>query len=129
MATVRSCAAAALLLALPTALAASANLLVSHYNGNLYSLSLTTSGSTGTLAVKQTVKTCGTMPSWLTLDSASGSLWCTDESTYGSPILTQLSVSASGSMTVSGQAKSGGGDLHSTLYGGSDGKGFIATAE
>ena len=106
-----------------------ANLLVSHYNGNLYSLALTTSGATGSLAIKQTLRAGGTMPSWLTLDSATGTLYVTDESTYGSPVLTTVSVGANGNLATVSTARSNGGELHSTLYGGADGKGFIAAAE
>lgn len=117
----------AALCALPVVLGA--NLLVSHYNGNIYSLSLTTNGASGTLAIKQTLKAGGSMPSWLTLDSANGIVYVTDESTYGSPVLTSISVSADGALKVLAAPKSNGGELHSTLYGGSDGKGFIAAAE
>ncbi|KAK3686116.1 Lactonase, 7-bladed beta-propeller-domain-containing protein [Podospora appendiculata] len=132
MASIRSCISAILLgVHVPTALGATAaaNLLVSHYNGNLYSLSFTQNSATGQLAVKQTVKAGGSMPSWLTLDSDSGNLWVTDESTYGSPVLTQLQVASDGTMKVTGTLKSNGGEVHSALYGGSDGKGFIAAAE
>jgi hypothetical protein len=69
------------------------------------------------------------MPSWLTLDSASGTLYVTDESTYGSPVLTSVSVANDGSLKSASTARSNGGELHSTLYGGADGKGFIAAAE
>ncbi|OIW29380.1 3-carboxy-cis,cis-mucoante lactonizing enzyme [Coniochaeta ligniaria NRRL 30616] len=106
-----------------------ANLLVSHYNGNLYSLSLTTSGAAGSLSIKQTLRAGGSMPSWLTLDSAAGTLYVTDESTYGSPVLTTVSVAADGTLKTASTARSNGGELHSTLYGGADGKGFIAAAE
>jgi hypothetical protein len=106
-----------------------ANLLVSHYNGNLYSLALTTSGAAGSLSIKQTLRAGGSMPSWLTLDSASGTLYVTDESTYGSPVLTSVSVANDGSLKSASTARSNGGELHSTLYGGADGKGFIAAAE
>jgi len=106
-----------------------ANLLVSHYNGNLYSLSLATSGSAATLSIKQTLRAGGSMPSWLTLDSATETLYVTDESTYGSPVLTTVSVAADGTLKTVSTARTNGGDLHSTLYGGTDGNGFIAAAE
>jgi hypothetical protein len=105
------------------------NLLVSHYNGNLYSLSLTTSGAAGSLSIKQTLRAGGSMPSWLTLDSATGTLYITDESSWGNPVLTTVSVSTDGTLKTATTARSNGGELHSTLYGGSDGKGFIAAAE
>ncbi|KAK3326202.1 Lactonase, 7-bladed beta-propeller-domain-containing protein [Apodospora peruviana] len=128
MASIRSCTPA-ILLGLLATLGDAAGLLVSHYNGNLYSLSFIQDGNTGQLAVKQTLKAGGGMPSWLTLDSDTGSLWVTDESTYGSPVLTQLQVGSDGTMKVTGTSKSNGGEVHSSLYGGSNGKGFIAAAE
>lgn len=128
MASTRAClSVVALLCTLPSALAA--NLLVSHYSGNVYSLSLTTSGETGTLAIKQTLRAGGVMPSWLTLDSEAGKLYVTDESSWGSPVITELSVTPDGTLAPVVTASTTGGDLHSCLYGGSDGKGFIATAE
>jgi hypothetical protein len=116
-----------ILFALPTVL--SASLLASHYNGNVYGLALTTSGSSGSLAIKQTLRTGAAMPSWLTINSDTGDLWVTDESTYGSPMMTQLSVSADGSIKTVATARTSGGAVHSCLYGGVDGKGFLAAAE
>lgn len=69
------------------------------------------------------------MPSWLTLDSATGTLYVTDESTNGSPVLTTVTVAADGTLKTVSTARSNGGDVHSVLYGGTDGKGFIAAAE
>ncbi|OAA65658.1 Lactonase, 7-bladed beta propeller [Niveomyces insectorum RCEF 264] len=120
----------ALLCLLPAAaLADTANLLVSHYNGNIYTLTLTT-GSTSSLTVSSSVKACGQMPSWLTLDKEGGKLYCTDESgaNVGSTI-TSLTVGDAGVVKVLATERSPGGELHSTLFGGSDGKGFIAAAE
>ena len=110
---------------LPTS-ASAASLLVSHYNGNLYSLSL----NGGKLSISSQVKACGGMPSWLELDSGSKTVYCTDESgATGGSTLTALSVSDSGAMKVSATAKSPGGEVHAGLYGGSNGKGFLAVAE
>jgi hypothetical protein len=69
------------------------------------------------------------MPSWLTLDSASGNLYCVDEAEYGSPVLTNLAVGSDGTVKSVVTARSTGGELHSSLYGGSNGKGYIAVAE
>ncbi len=116
---------AALLGLLPSP-GSAANLLVSHYNGNLYSLSL----SGGKLTVGSSVKACGGMPSWLTLDAEGKTVYCTDESGAGSgSTLTALSVSDTGALKVSATTRTPGGELHSCLYGGSDGKGFLAVAE
>ncbi len=117
---------AAVLLGLVPVPALAATLLVSHYNGNLYSLTL--SGSK--LSVTSSVKACGGMPSWLTLDAEGKTVYCTDESGAGSgSTLTALSVSDTGALKVSATTRTPGGELHSTTYGGSDGKGFLAVAE
>ncbi|KAH8879548.1 putative isomerase YbhE [Thozetella sp. PMI_491] len=115
----------AFLCALPGAFGA--NLFVSHYNGNIYSLSYTGPSS---LKVTHTLKAGGQMPSWLTYDSAARILYITDESgATGGSTLTAVSAAADGSLKVSATGRSNGGELHSTLYGGSDGKGFLAAAE
>lgn len=118
-----------LLFSLLPAAGYAASLLVSHYNGNIYSLSLTTSGATGTLAITSTLKAGGNMPSWLTLDSATRNLYITDETSYGGAVLTTLAVQADGSLKALNTARTTGGEVHSTLYGGSNGTGFIAAAE
>jgi hypothetical protein len=123
MASIKSSLSAALCV-LPAVLGQ--NLLVSHYNGNVYSVSF--SGTA--LAIKSQIKAGGQMPSWLTLDAASGSVWVTDESTGGSnKQMYQLTVGSDLSLKSSGTSKANGGELHSCLYGGSDGKGYIAAAE
>ena len=124
MASLRS-AVAAVLYAVPAALGA--NLLVSHYNGNVYSLSYT---APSTLAIKHSLRAGGQMPSWLTFDSASRTLYVTDESgAMGGSTLTAVSVGTDGSLKVAATGRSTGGEVHCSLYGGSDGKGFIAAAE
>jgi 6-phosphogluconolactonase (cycloisomerase 2 family) len=115
----------AFLCALPNVLGA--RLLVSHYNGNIYSLSYTAPSS---LAVTSTLRAGGQMPSWLTYDSASRTLYVTDESGSGSgSSLTAVSVGSDGTLKSAGSGRSTGGEVHSSLYGGSDGKSFIAAAE
>lgn len=109
-------------------------LLVSHYSGQIYSLDLSVSGSTGTLKSTSSTGGCGKMPSWLTLDSATGNLYCFDESGAGQQgfsggVVTSYTVNTDGSLQQSGQAKTAGGDVHGSLYGGSNGRGFVATAE
>lgn len=130
MVSFKSSLSALLCLVPAVSLAATSNLLVSHYNGNLYTLTLTTGSGTPSLAVTSSVKACGQMPSWLTLDKEGGMVYCTDESGANTgSTLTALTVAANGALKVSGTDKTPGGELHSTLYGGSDGKGFIAAAE
>ena len=124
MASLRTCAWA-FLCALPGAFGA--NLFVSHYNGNVYALSYT---APSTLAISHTLKAGGQMPSWLAYDSASRTLYVTDESgAMGGSSLTAVTAGADGSLKTAGTGRSTGGEVHCTLYGGSDGKGFIAAAE
>ncbi|OJJ47986.1 hypothetical protein ASPZODRAFT_63760 [Penicilliopsis zonata CBS 506.65] len=74
------------------AAAAAETLYASHYNGSVYALSLQNTS----LSVTAELRTCGSMPSWLTLDARTETLYCADESgslaqgTNGS--LTALSV-------------------------------------
>lgn len=105
------------------------NLLVSHFSGSVYSLSLTTNNGTGTLAITSTLRAGGRTPSWLTLDSATGNLYVTDEAQYGSPVLTTLKVNNDNSLQLVNTAPTSGGGVHSSLYGGNDGRGFFAVAE
>ncbi|KAG6357208.1 hypothetical protein INS49_015086 [Diaporthe citri] len=107
----------------------SANLLVSHFSGSIYSLSLKTSNGKGQLAITSTLRAGGLTPSWLTLDSATGNLYVTDEAQYGAPVLTTLKVNNDNSVQLVSTAPTSGGGVHSSLYGGSDGRGFFAVAE
>jgi 6-phosphogluconolactonase (cycloisomerase 2 family) len=119
---------AALLLGLllPGAALGASTLLVSHYSGTLYTLALSDDGK---LTLASQTSAGSRMPSWLTLDSAGKVLYVTDESNYGGSTLAAFSVGTDGKLTTKGTARSPGGELHSTLYGGSDGKGFLAAAE
>lgn len=67
------------------------------------------------------------MPSWLTLDS--GNLFVNDEAETGSPVLTTLEVDANNSVQLAATANGSPGQVHSSLYGGVDGKGFIVLAQ
>lgn len=113
--------------------ARAANLLVSHYSGFIYSLSLTPSNGTvpASLALTSTLQGGGQTPSWLTLDAASSSLFVSDESELATPdpVLSNLQVNADNSVQVVANATGSPGQVHSTLYGGADGKGFIALAQ
>lgn len=114
-------------------MANAANLLVSHYSGFVFSLSLTPGNGTSpaSLALSSTLQGGGTMPSWLTLDSASGSLLVSDESELAtpSPLLSDLQVNVDNSVQVVSSAIGSPGQVHSTFYGGVDGKGFVAVAQ
>lgn len=122
------------LLGLAPTTALGANLLASHYSGSIFSLSLTPSNGTGagslaTLAMSSMLQAGGAMPSWLTLDSATGNLYVNDESEVGTPVLTTLLVHADNSAQLVANATDSPGQVHNSLYGGVDGRGFIAVAQ
>ncbi|KAK3936510.1 6-phosphogluconolactonase [Diplogelasinospora grovesii] len=105
-------------------------LLASHYNGNLYTLSLTgTPGVSGNLSITSTTTGCGTTPGWLELYPEDKTLYCFDESWSGSGSMAQYSVAADGTLSLTAQVPTTGNDVHGTLYGGVDGKGFVASAQ
>lgn len=114
---------------LPTVLAATSTLLVSHFSGAIFSLSLNTQGSNGTLAITSAAGGCGTTPTWLQYYSDTKKLYCWDESWQGYGTMAEYNVSSDGSIVVNGQAKTSGNDVHGVLYGGPDGRSFIATVE
>ncbi|SPN98742.1 uncharacterized protein DNG_01786 [Cephalotrichum gorgonifer] len=115
----------ALLLALlPTAL--SSSIIVSHFEGTVYSLALSDDASE--LSVSSQVQ-LGGMPSWVTLDKETKTLYVTDESWFGSTKLSAWSVGEGAALTAAGQAPTRGGELHCSLFGGADGKGFIAASQ
>ncbi|KAJ5635670.1 uncharacterized protein N7484_008983 [Penicillium longicatenatum] len=88
-----------------------------HYNGHVYTLTL--SGSN--LSIADTQKTCGAMPSWLTFDSESKILYCSDEdgtsdpSTHGS--LTAYRVDGhGGKLAQIAKTKTVGGGVNSVIF-------------
>ncbi|KAF1969870.1 3-carboxy-cis,cis-mucoante lactonizing enzyme [Bimuria novae-zelandiae CBS 107.79] len=109
--------------------ASPATLIASHYTGKLFTLTFTPSGSAGSLTVGSPVTGCGTTPAWLELYSADKTLYCFDESWNGSGFIAKYSVGSDGKLTLGSQAKTTGNSVHGLLYGGTDGKGFVATVE
>lgn len=114
---------------LPTAFATSATLLASHFSGAIFTLSLNTQGSNGTLSITSAAGGCGTTPTWLQYYSDTKKLYCVDESWQGYGTMAEYNVSSDGSLVVTGQAKTTGNDVHGALYGGPLGKSFIATVQ
>lgn len=112
-----------LLLSLPTTHAAT--LLASHFEGTLYTLTLTDSTE---LTVASQVEVGG-MPSWLTLDTAGSTLYVTDESWLGGTKLSTWSVGEGGELTAAAEVATEGGEIHSCLFGGQNGEGFIAAPQ
>ncbi|KAK0707979.1 Lactonase, 7-bladed beta-propeller-domain-containing protein [Lasiosphaeris hirsuta] len=106
-----------------------ATLVASHFAGGVYSLSLTTTGSSGKLAITSQASGCGTTPAWVEYYSDSKTLYCFDESWNGGGTNAQYSVNNDGRLTLAGSTKSSGNTVHGLLYGGPEGKSFIATAQ
>jgi len=103
-----------------------ANLWATHYSGTINYLSF----SGGALSVSSSAKTGNNLPSWITYDNAAPALYIPDEVFYGPSTgsLVSFAVGANGSVTATGKGTTPQGVVASTLYGGSDGKGFIANA-
>jgi len=115
---------------LPTTFAATATLLASHFSGAVFTLNLTYgSNTTGSLAITSAAGGCGSTPTWLTYYSDTRKLYCVDESWQGYGTIAEYNVSTDGSLVVTGQALSTGNDVHGTLYGGPNGRSFLATVE
>lgn len=118
---------------LPTAFGATYRLLASHFSGAVFTLKLSTESGNSTglneLTISSASGGCGTTPGWLQYYSDTKKLYCVDESWQGYGTIAEYNVSADGSLIVTGQAKSGGNDVHGTLYGGPLGKSFLATVQ
>lgn len=120
-------AALAILGLTPTALGV--KLLASHYTGHIYTLDFKTDGTTGTLTNTAHAEGCGTTPAWLQYYAEDKKLYCFDEDWNGKGTNAAYNVSDDGTLTVVGQVPTTGNDVHGLLYGGADGKSFVATAQ
>ncbi|OKP11341.1 hypothetical protein PENSUB_3178 [Penicillium subrubescens] len=102
-------------------LAAATNLYATHYDGNIYTLSLDSGNS---LSITLSLKTCGDAPSWLSLDPSTRTLYCSDHS--GNAVingsLTSYSVGQHGRLTELAKTTDVGAAVHSVIYGGKHGK-------
>lgn len=116
-----------LLLALSTGLqgAVAEKLIASHFSGDIYTLSLS---DNGTLSIVGSVSSGAEMPTWLAYDAKTGDLVVPDESWSGAGVMSQFSVSKSGTVTPVASAATLGGDVHGTFYHTADGGTFVATA-
>ncbi|KAJ5964161.1 uncharacterized protein N7479_004037 [Penicillium vulpinum] len=109
-------------------LAAVTNLYATHYDGNIYTLSYDGANS---LSISSSLKTCGDGPSWLTFDSPTRTLYCSDHSGNASMngLLSSYSVSRDGSLKELANTVDVGAAVHSTIYGGKDAhKKYLAIA-
>jgi 6-phosphogluconolactonase (cycloisomerase 2 family) len=106
-----------------------ARLWATHYNGTVYTLSLNLNND---LAITQSLDTCGDMPSWLTLDPKTRTVYCSDETgtadpaTHGS--LTSLHVAPDGTLHEMAVPDAVGGGVNSVIYEADNGRKFIAIA-
>ncbi|KAF3002115.1 hypothetical protein E8E13_009916 [Curvularia kusanoi] len=116
-----------LLLPLFGGTAAAANLYAAHYSGTLNHLAF--NGTSLTLVSSE--KTGQTLPSWITYDAAGKALYVPDENFLdpaSNAVLVSYSVGANGALTKKGNATTPRGGVATVLYGGKDGRGFIANA-
>ena len=107
-------------------------LLATHYSGLVYNLLYTPPNSGqqhGNLTIRSSTANCGKKPSWLTVDSTSNAVYCMDEDSSGQNVLASFSSATDGTVKLRSTTITAGGSVHGALYGGSDGKGFFATAE
>jgi hypothetical protein len=106
------------------------NLYVSHYDGHVFSLTLDTEASTLTLT--DTLQACGGMPSWLTIDAATSTLYCVDESgtsaNVGNGSLSSFAVYADGSLKETAKVTTLPAGVASVIYEGHAGKKYLAIA-
>ncbi|OOO08432.1 Lactonase, 7-bladed beta propeller [Aspergillus oryzae] len=114
-----------LLLALPT-FSNAVTIYASHYDGNVYALSLKGKGDDVSLELTQALQTCGKSPSWLTAEPEQGLLWCSDESSPGT--LTSLQVGKSGMLKELARINTPGGGTSSIIYSSNKGQKYLAVA-
>jgi 6-phosphogluconolactonase (cycloisomerase 2 family) len=107
--------------------AAAANLYAAHYSGTINHLTF----DNNSLTLVSSEKTGQTLPSWITYDAKGKKLYIPDENFVdknSSAILVSYSVDAKGALTKIGNATTPRGGVATVLYGGKDGRGFIANA-
>ncbi|KAF5863274.1 hypothetical protein ETB97_010396 [Aspergillus alliaceus] len=112
-------------LALPT-FSIAATLYATHYDGNVYRLSLEGEGDKVSLKQTQALQTCGKALSWLTVDLEHGLLWCSDEPSSGS--LTSLEIGNDGAMKEMVKVAAPNGGVDSIIYPGENGKNYLSIA-
>jgi 6-phosphogluconolactonase (cycloisomerase 2 family) len=108
-------------------LATATNLYATHYDGNIYTLSLDSGNS---LSITSSLKTCGDAPSWLTFDSSTRTLYCSDHSGNATinGSLSSYSVHHDGRLTELAKTLDMGAAVHSIIYGGKHGTKYLAVA-
>ncbi|PWY69760.1 6-phosphogluconolactonase [Aspergillus heteromorphus CBS 117.55] len=112
-------------------LATATNLYATHYSGTVSTLSLDRDNNGSyLLSLASSLETCGSMPSWLTFDSTSRILYCSDETGDASidGSVTSLAAGQDGTLTDITTATAPGGGVDSVIYNGDDGARYLAIA-
>jgi hypothetical protein len=106
-------------------LASAATLYATHYSGTLNQLTF----NGNSLTLTSSVPTNNRLPAWITYDGPGKAIYVPDENFYGGPgTLVSFTINADGSLTQSGKVTTDAGVVAATLYGGADGRSFIANA-
>lgn len=115
-----------LLLPLFGTAASAANLWATHYSGTINYLSF----NSNALTLSSSASTGNKLPSWITYDSAGKALYIPDEvfQGQGGGNLVSFSVGTNGNVSSIGKGSTPQGVVATTLYGGPDGRSFIANA-
>ncbi|KAF1828415.1 3-carboxy-cis,cis-mucoante lactonizing enzyme [Decorospora gaudefroyi] len=114
------------LLPLFASAASAANLWAAHYSRTINYL--TFNGSSLTLS--SSTATGNLLPSWITYDSIGKALYIPDEVFYGATggSIVSFAIGTNGRLTATGNGSTPLGAVATALYGGADGKSFIANA-
>ena len=115
-----------LLLPLFGSAASAANLCATHYSGTINYLSF----ENNALTLSKSSPTGNNLPSWITYDNAGKALYIPDEVFYGASggNLVSFAVGNNGTVTAGGKGSTPLGVVATALYGGADGRSFIANA-
>lgn len=103
-------------------LARGRTLYVSHYDGHIYTLTFNPKNPNPntSLTLSNTLQACGSMPSWLELDTYTNTLYCVDESgtsqTSGNGSLTALDIKAAKKPRVVAETGTLAGGVASVIY-------------
>lgn len=136
------------LFSLLTTTLATQTLYATHYSGQVYTLHLdlpSKANANGNrtdkahLSIASSATTCGSMPSWLTVDHDAGVLYCTDENEDGGLLTVLAGAVSSGGVSSGGDGKltevaktaDVGGGVNSVVYGRKSkgkGGGYLAVA-
>lgn len=102
-----------------------ANIFVSHYSGTISTLNFNLEGDgTYSLSTNNSI-TIGGQPSWMTWDSASRTIYASDETTFTRGSLTAVSAAINGDLTQLAKASAPGGGVANVIYGNG---GYVAIA-